>query len=170
VYSWAFYKTSSKETAEDLVQDTLLSAFNAFENFKPGSNPKTWLFTILNNKIIDYYRASNTTKSINETALLGNKLEDNNFHKDGHWNKNPIALWANDEQHLLDNTEFLKVLNQCIDNLPQNWKSVIVSKYFDHKKGKQISKDLNITSSNLWQMAHRAKLQLKDCLDKNWLK
>lgn len=54
LYSWAYFKTSSKETAEDLVQDTIVSAFKAFDKFKPGSNPKTWLTTILNNKIIDY--------------------------------------------------------------------------------------------------------------------
>jgi RNA polymerase sigma-70 factor (TIGR02943 family) len=168
LYSWAVYKTSSKETAEDLVQETLLSAFKAFDSFKAGSNPKTWLFTILNNKIIDYYRASSTKKSINETELLGNRMDDENFNSDGHWNRNPVAAWANEEEHLLDNAEFLEVLNSCIQNLPTAWRNVIVSKYFDHKKGKQISKELNITSSNLWQIAHRAKLQLKDCLDKNW--
>ncbi len=168
LYSWAVYKTASKETAEDLVQETLLSAFKAFDSFKVGSNPKTWLFTILNNKIIDYYRASSTKKSVNETELLGNRMDDENFNSDGHWNRIPIAAWANEEEHLLDNAEFLEVLNFCIQNLPIAWRNVIVSKYFDHKKGKQISKELNITSSNLWQIAHRAKLKLKDCLDKNW--
>jgi RNA polymerase sigma-70 factor (TIGR02943 family) len=168
MYSWAVYKTSSKETAEDLVQDTMLSAFKSFEKFKPGSNPKTWLFTILNNKIIDYYRASNTTKSVNQTQLLGAKLEDDNFNADGIWNNSPVSMWANDEEHLLDNTAFLNILNNCIEALPNNWKSVIVSKYIDHKKGKEICQELGITPSNLWQMAHRAKLQLKGCLDSNW--
>jgi len=168
LYSWAVHKTSSKETAEDLVQETLLSAFKAFSSFKIGSNPKTWLFTILNNKIIDYYRASNTKKSINETELLGNRMDDENFNAEGHWNRNPISAWANEKEHLLDNAGFLDILDKCIQNLPLNWRNVIISKYFDHKKGSQISKELNITSSNLWQMAHRAKLQLKDCLDKNW--
>ncbi|MGB0851125.1 MAG: sigma factor, partial [Bacteroidia bacterium] len=47
MYSWAYYKTSSKETAEDLVQETMLSAYKSFDKYKPGSNPKTWLYTIL---------------------------------------------------------------------------------------------------------------------------
>ncbi|MFT6177308.1 MAG: RNA polymerase sigma-70 factor (ECF subfamily), partial [Bacteroidia bacterium] len=47
MYSWAYYKTSSRETAEDLVQDSMLSAYKSFDKYKPGSNPKTWLFTIL---------------------------------------------------------------------------------------------------------------------------
>lgn len=168
MYSWAYYKTSSKETAEDLVQDTMVSAFKSFERYKEGSNPKTWLYTILNNKIIDYYRASNTQKSINQTTLQGSKVEDDNFDSNGMWNNVQNPLWANTEEHLLDNPLFLNVLTSCIDNLPANWKGVVVGKYIHHKKGSQICKELGITSSNLWQMAHRAKLQLRTCLDKNW--
>ncbi len=168
MYSWAFYKTSNKETAEDLVQETFLSSFKSFEKYKPGTNPKTWLFTILNNKIIDYYRSSNTQKSVSQTELLGKKMEDENFDQDGLWSSSPVSMWANEEEHLLDNTDFLNVLNDCIDGLPQNWRNVIVSKYMDHKKGNQICQELDITPSNLWQMAHRAKLQLKGCLDVNW--
>lgn len=168
LYSWAHYKTSSKETAEDLVQDTMVSAYKSFEKYKVGSNPKTWLFTILNNKIIDYYRSSNTKKSVNQTTLQGKNFDDSNFKSDGQWDKVQKPLWGNTEEHLLDNPEFLAVLEKCIGNLPPNWKGVILGKYFDHKKGAEICKELNITSSNLWQMAHRAKLQLKDCLEANW--
>lgn len=167
LYSWANYKTSSKETEEDLVQETLLSAFKAYDKYKPESNPKTWLVTILNNKIIDYYRASNTSKSVNQTELQGKRLEDDNFDSGGHWNKAVNSLWANTEQHLLDNVEFTEVLAACVENLPVQWRGVIVGKYIDHKKGAEISKELGITSSNLWQMAHRAKLQLRSCLEKN---
>lgn len=168
MYSWAYYKLSSKETAEDLVQETLLSAFKSFDKYRPGSNPKTWLFTILNNKIIDYYRASNTTKSVNETELTGKRVEDENFTANGAWSHAVKPLWANAEEHLLDNADFLEVLNVCIENLPDQWRQVITGKYFDHKKGDEISKELGITSSNLWQMGHRAKLQLRKCLSTNW--
>ena len=168
MYSWAYYKTSSRETAEDLVQDSMLSAYKSFDKYKPGSNPKTWLFTILNNKIIDYYRSSNTKKSVNQTTLQGNKLDDDNFDSNGLWDKAQEPLWANTEEHLLDNPDFLAVMGDCIENLPPNWKGVVLGKYFHHKKGAQICKELGITSSNLWQMAHRAKLQLKGCLETNW--
>ena len=56
LYSRAINKISSIEIAEDLVQETFLSAFASFEKFKNNSQPKTWLISILNNKIIDFYR------------------------------------------------------------------------------------------------------------------
>jgi RNA polymerase sigma-70 factor (ECF subfamily) len=43
LYSWAF--KTSKEIAEDLVQDTL-AAFHKIDSFEGKSQPKTWLFSI----------------------------------------------------------------------------------------------------------------------------
>ena len=40
LYKWAFYKTSSALTAEDLVQDTFLVAAEKMSNFKRDSSPK----------------------------------------------------------------------------------------------------------------------------------
>ncbi len=45
MFSWALHKTSSKETSEDLVQETFLAAVQSFDKFKGDSNPKTWLFS-----------------------------------------------------------------------------------------------------------------------------
>ena len=45
-----------KEIAEDLVQDTFVSALNSLKGFKGNSSEKTWMTTILKNKIIDYLR------------------------------------------------------------------------------------------------------------------
>ena len=64
LYGWAYHKTSSKEVAEDLVQETFLSAVKGSKNFQNRSNPKTWLFAILNNKIIDYYRKKAKSASV----------------------------------------------------------------------------------------------------------
>ena len=61
LHSWAFHKVSDGELAKDLVQDTFLAAAEKIESFKGDSSPKTWLFSILNHKIIDHYRKNDTT-------------------------------------------------------------------------------------------------------------
>jgi len=43
LYSLALIKVSNRETAEDLVQDTFLSAFKARDSFRKNSSEKTWL-------------------------------------------------------------------------------------------------------------------------------
>jgi RNA polymerase sigma factor (sigma-70 family) len=51
LYSWAFCRTSNEAVAADLVQDTFVSAFEHFDKFRGASSPKTWLFSILKNKV-----------------------------------------------------------------------------------------------------------------------
>lgn len=167
MYSWAYYKTSNKELAEDLVQDTFLSAHSNIHKFKKDSNPKTWLFTILNNKIIDHYRSAAHRKIKNATQLSDPEYNGSFFEQNEGWNARYVTQWE-EEKHLLDNPSFLKALQECLDRLPERYKAVTMAKFFHHKKGKDICQDLDISSSNLWQIVHRSKLQLKACLDTNW--
>lgn len=165
LYSWAFHKLSNSELASDMVQDTFLAAAEKFDSFKGNSLPKTWLFSILNHKIIDYYR-----KKINQTVSLENQSFSNFFEANGDWQESRKPKnWAdNHDKHLLDNDEFRDVLRECMEALPEKWSTCVKLKYLSGKNGKEICQELNITSSNFWQIVHRAKLQLRDCVDKNW--
>ena len=44
------------DMADDLVQETLVKAWAAYDTFKPGSNLRAWLFTILRNTYFSQYR------------------------------------------------------------------------------------------------------------------
>lgn len=167
LYSWAFYKTSSRETAEDLVQDTFLSAYNKIEGFENKSHPKTWLFSILNHKIIDFYRKNSNIKTQEFTITENSALHhtDEIFNSNENWKTNTLYPIWDQEVELLDNPEFNKVFSGCIDDLPQKWKLAVTSKYLTDKNAKDICQDLEISVSNYWQIVHRAKLLLKKCLE-----
>lgn len=62
--SYAFYFTRDEENANDLVQDTVLKAFSYYNKFKEGTNLQAWLYTILKNTFINYYRRKVKTNSI----------------------------------------------------------------------------------------------------------
>lgn len=165
LYSWALHKVSNSELAADLVQDTFLAAAEKIDSFKGDSSPKTWLFSILNHKIIDHYR-----KKVNQTVSLENQSFSNFFEADGDWheNKKPKHWQENDDKHLLDDNDFQIVLKKCLDALPEEWGACVKLKYLTEKKGEEICQELDITPSNFWQIVHRAKLQLRDCVEKNW--
>ncbi len=166
LYSWALYKTGSKEIAEDLVQETFLAACESVEKFRGKSEPKTWLFGILNNKIADHFRKVYRNQEINHEENKGFFKEF--FDENGDWliKERPKA-WENDE-HLLDNGEFVKVLQVCLKELPDAWYSAIQLKFIEQKKGEIICQELQITTTNFWQILHRAKLQLRKCLQVKW--
>lgn len=164
--SWALHKVSDAELAKDLVQDTFLAAAEKLDTFRGDSTPKTWLYSILNFKIIDHYRAKIRQPQRTEGRLLSGF-----FTEDGEWlqQKRPHA-WHDDDNHLLDDTEFQAVLKKCMEALPEKWSSCMKLKYLVKKSSEEICQELHITPTNMWQIMHRAKLNLRDCIETNWFK
>ena len=76
IYGMALKLTKNDRDAEDLVQDTLVKAYNHFDSFEPGTNCKAWLFKILTNTFINRYR-----KQQREHEMLS---------KDGEYARNQI--------------------------------------------------------------------------------
>jgi len=164
MFSWAFYKVSDAEVAKDLVQDTFLAVAEKLDNFQGKSSPKTWLFSILNNKIIDFYR-----KKVKKPENIDNQIISKIFDQNGGWKNDKLPSdWHEEEGHLLDNDEFNIVLNECLEKLPEKWNTCIKLKYITGKKGDDVCQELDIASTNYWQIVHRAKLQLRDCIEENW--
>lgn len=56
LFGAAMRMTRSRRDAEDLVQDTLMKAFQHFDKYQAGTNCKAWLFRILTNTFINRYR------------------------------------------------------------------------------------------------------------------
>jgi RNA polymerase sigma-70 factor (ECF subfamily) len=170
MFSWAFHKTSSKEVAEDLVQDTFLSAFKAIDSFENKSKPKTWLFSILNNKIIDFYRKSARKFNSLDTdpEKEGYKITESLFDNNQNWTPTGFEDIWDREKHLLDDPEFIKVFEYCLKDLPEKWNLAILAKYRLGKGAADICQELDITPSNYWQIIHRSKLLLKECIEKEW--
>jgi RNA polymerase sigma-70 factor (ECF subfamily) len=166
LYHRALQKVSDKELAQDLVQDVFLAASEKITSFKGESSPKTWLFSILNHKIIDYYR-----RKIHQHVPLEEQINPDFFNNDGAWqtHKRPID-WHQQESNLLDDDEFQNILKMCLEALPEKWNICVKLKFISDKKTEEICQDIGITTTNYWQIIHRAKLQLRDCVEKNWYK
>ncbi|MDG1409545.1 MAG: sigma-70 family RNA polymerase sigma factor [Acidimicrobiales bacterium] len=56
LYSAALRMTRNPADAEDLVQETYLKAYRAYERFEAGTNLKAWMYRILTNSYINAYR------------------------------------------------------------------------------------------------------------------
>ena len=166
MYSWAFYKVSNQEIARDLVQDTFLAAAEKISNFEGKSSPKTWLFSILNYKIIDYYRAKLKMPFNTDSDSLSMYFDEN-----GEWRKDKKpADWDIEENNLLDDENFIEILKICLELLPSNWNACVKMKYLLGKSGAEICQQMDISKNNYWQIIHRAKLKLRECMESKWLK
>ena len=126
----------------------------------------TWLFGILKNKIAEHFRSKLKHPQIhidNEESL--ELFFDNN----GKWNKHSRpSEWDINEEQLLDNGDFNRIFEQCMNNLPDQWYSCVSMKFLEEKDPKIVCQELGLSTTNYWQILHRAKLQLRECLEHHW--
>ncbi len=175
LYSFAVIRVNDEDEARDLVQETFLSALKARDGYKGEANEKTWLVSILKRKVIDLYRKKAVRKeqSFEESdqykVAYGHYFTEEGFIP-GEWNKkNAPREWNVSENSNLEKKEFRKILATCVGKLPKMWASVFSLKHIDEESAEEICKELEISSSNYWVIIHRAKLQMRECLEKNWL-
>lgn len=169
LFSYAFNRLNDEETARDLVQDTFLSALEKVDNFRGDSTERTWLTAIIKYKIIDVYRKKSSGLVKKEALVCEYEEEffdpDLNNWKREHWPQ-PFGVEEHDPLH---NKEFISMLKRCMQKLPALWLSVFTMKHMDEEQTEIICKELCLSSSNYWVIMHRAKVNLRSCLQKNWL-
>jgi RNA polymerase sigma-70 factor (ECF subfamily) len=166
LYRYALPRVNDSEVAKDLVQETFLAAWRNHDNFKGEISEKNWLFTILKNKIIDHFRKASTRLT---DSFPGIADTDPYFDNDEHWTTVSMPKdWNADTDSPINKKEFYEVLSKCKNKLKEIQNSVFTMKYLEGLESDDICKELNITASNYWVLIHRAKLQLRACLEKNW--
>ncbi len=158
----------NRATAEELVQETFLAGLESLHKFRGGSNPRAWLFGILRHKIHDYFR---TAFRFGELERPGETydFEAHLFDEQGAWIEPPAALPRSPDE-LLQAEQFRKVLESCLEKLPDIQRSVLLMRAFEELPAQQICKELGISSTYLWVLVHRARGGTRQCLEENWLR
>lgn len=170
LYRYAMFRLRDATLAEDVVQETLLAALQAYGSFKGRGSERTWLTGILKHKMIDYFRRISREASVEESEA---QFEHSEFFRDGEWRDHwkveyaPTEWHANPEE-LLEQGEFWEVFSQCLAPLPARISSAFTLREVDGLTSEEICEVLNVTVNNLWVMLHRARMHLRRCLEVNW--
>lgn len=153
--------------AEDLVQDTLLAALRAQAGFAAQASERTWLVAILKNKIIDHYRRAGRESPLPE-HLEPDEAVDTLFRDepDGHWVE-PPSNWPRPDT-ALEQAEFWRVFQECLDALPDRQSRVFVLCEIDGLTTAELCKLFGASTSNMWVLLHRARLRLRGCPETRW--
>ena len=165
LFNYAVVRVNNSDVAKDLVQDAFFAALKSAKNFQGKSTERTWLVSILKRKVIDYYRKMNSRKGKAEVRM--------NFYDDGEnegsWLEERVPQsWNNETEKDIENLELKNQLDTCIDNLPEKYALVFRMKTIQEFETEEICKELDITASNLWVIIHRARTQLRKCMEDNW--
>lgn len=158
------------DLVEDLVQETLLSAYSAGDSFQGRALVNSWLFAILKNKIIDALRQIGRQRKV-FTALDDELLDEtfkSHFFPNGHWTPEGQPQHWNTPEKSLNNNEFQKILQSCLYNLPENTARVFTLKEILGFSSNEIQQMCGISTANYHTIMHRARESLRQCLQIKW--
>ena len=165
LFNYAVVRVNDGDLAKDLVQETFFAGLKSAKNFLGKSTERTWLVSILKRKVIDHYRKTNSKKGQAEVRMNFYDTGEN----EGSWIEERVPQsWDNASEKTIENQELKTQLEVCIDNLPEKYAMVFRMKTIQEFETEEICKELDITASNLWVIIHRARTQLRKCMEDNW--
>lgn len=142
LYGTAYRMTRNAHDAEDLVQETYLRAFKAFDRYTPGTNIRAWLYTILHRVRTDAFRRAGRSP---ETVEL---LDDG-----------PAVPPAQDA--LASGGE---AIARALARLPESFRTAVVLRDVEEFSYAEIAKILDVPIGTVMSRIHRGRALLRRAL------
>lgn len=161
---YAQHRLRDAEQAEDIVQETLLTAFRSRHTFAGQSSSRTWLVGVLKHKISDYLRRLNREREMFESEV--EFPDDEHFDQTGKWQVEPNE-W-NDPWRALARQDFQNVLTRALNTLPTRQAQVFWLREVEGLNTEEICKILGLSATNTMVLLHRARLRLREYLEIHW--
>jgi RNA polymerase sigma-70 factor (ECF subfamily) len=153
VYRVARRLVSTREEAEDLVQETYVRAFRSWRSYTPGTNLRAWLFRILTNLNIDRGRREQRTPDIQPIEegdyYLYNKLEENGI--------------ADDEERAVERLSQDSIVH-ALSAVPHNFRDVLVLVDLGDFSYQDAAQILDVPIGTVMSRLHRGRRILKRAL------
>lgn len=164
LFRFAYLRVGSEGAAEELVQDTFVTALQGIEKFEGRSSVRTWLTGILKFKVLEFYR----TRTARDQAVEFDESI-HNFDLLGGWKVNPTN-WGRSPDASLEAQQLVKQLGRCLTKLKEKWRVAFLLHVVDEVDAATICDRLQLSESNLWVILYRSRLSLRECLEKNWFR
>ncbi len=169
---YALARVGNHATAEDLVQDTLVTAVGKLSEFDGRSSVRTWLIGILRHKILDHHRWRRRHPGDQPGWAEGaGGEEDPWFTPLGAWREDPNAgleVLDADPGRALERSRLRAALVECIERLPAGLHRVFVLRELEDLEPAAVCEAAGIARSSLAIFLYRARQALRACLQRRW--
>lgn len=167
LFRYALLQLHNDELADDVVQETLLAAWQSAASFEGKAGYRTWLIGILKHKIADHWRRNPPEVVTSEMEFADCDAEkDDFFTNDGHWIDGP-STW-HDPEAALKQQEFWLIYETCQNNLPPKMARVFMLRELVGLEAEEVCREMGMSEANYWVAMHRARLRLRECLEIRW--
>jgi RNA polymerase sigma factor (sigma-70 family) len=150
VFSFVMKKVRDENDADEITVNVFSKVLSKLDMFDPHFQFKTWVLTIAQNTVIDFWRKKNRD---NEDAIENLDEVKNQY--------------AKSPEELLISQEEQKKIIKTIESLDANYQDIIKLRFFEEKSIKEIAEELGISVANTKVRVMRAKKVLAELLKNN---
>ena len=152
--------------AEEVVQDAWIASIKALPKFERRSSLKTWILRIVTNCAKSRLRHESRTINFDDISNIPGEIPQANFKSNGHWQLAPHAWHADTPDALLSSGELKREIDKALKGLPVAQQAVVALRDMQGLNMDEICKILEISESNARVLLHRARSQIRLCIDK----
>ncbi len=158
LYTAALRMTRNPADAEDLVQETFLKAYRAFDRYEDGTNLRAWLYKILTNTFINSYRAA---KRRPEKADVEDVEDLYLYHRIGDLQAAGVGRSAEDVvfDHFTDDE-----VKKAIESLPESFRIAVLLADVEGFSYKEIAEITEVPIGTVMSRIHRGRKALQKAL------
>jgi len=131
-------RVSNESDAEDILQDLFLKIHSQHDSFNKVSKPESWIFKVVRNAIIDYYRARRPQSELDDSHQL-----------------------QEPDRAEYDFDEIVRCLEPLVNNLSDKDQQIIKMVDFQHMTQQDAAEQLGITLSGVKSRVQRARKRLR---------
>lgn len=167
LFRYALSRLRDERAAEDLLQETFVTALKAREKFRGDSSELTWMTGILRNKIFEHLR-----KQAREVPLAAPDEDDDaesSFFDGRHWSKEEAPRdWGAEPQAKAEKAEFAAALRRCLDALTPNVARAFTLREMEGVEHHDCAEALGVPPAHLAVLLYRARMRLRRCLERGY--
>lgn len=155
IYNLALRMMGNREEAEEVLQETFLSAFRAVNRFEGRSQLGTWLYRIAYNAAMMRLRRRQVPVTSIDASREG---------EEGEIMPRQLVDWNALPDEILLSGELRRMLDAAIATLPEGLRSVFVLRDIEGLSTAETAQVLGLTETNVKVRLHRARLALRERL------
>jgi RNA polymerase sigma-70 factor, ECF subfamily len=158
LFATALRMTRNKADAEDLVQETFLKGWRAFESYQQGTNLRAWLFRIMTNTFINKY---NSQQRRPQETELDEVEELFLFRRMGAFDQSKMNQSAEDQMLELFTDEEVK---NAIESLPETFRIPVLLSDVEGFSYKEIAEMIEVPIGTVMSRLHRGRKAMQKML------